>query len=49
MNNIFKQLHLYTLSIEAMNTILIDQMSTYVVLRKNVHFMGHQNFQQLIT
>jgi len=36
MNNIFKQLNLVTLLIEGMNTILIDQMSTYVVLKKYI-------------
>jgi len=48
MNNIFRQLHLYTLLMEGMNTILIDQMSTHVVLKKYI-LWWHNHFQQFTT
>jgi len=41
----FKQMYLYTSKIQGISTIFIDQMPTYLVLKKKCILCWNQNFQ----
>jgi hypothetical protein len=46
---IFKEIHLYTILIQGISTIFIDQMPTYLCFQKSTSLCWHQNYQQLTT
>jgi len=45
---IFKQIHLYTILIQGICLIFVEQMSTYLVIKKYI-LCWHKNFQQFTT
>jgi hypothetical protein len=46
---LFKQIHLYTILIQGTSTIFVDQVATYLVLKKSTFFAGIEIFDILPT
>jgi len=46
---LFKQIHLYTILIQGIRTIFIDQILTYLVFEKSTFFAGIKIFNRLPT
>ena len=45
---LFIQIHIYTILTQGISTVFIEQMPTYLVFKK-VHSMLHKHFQQFTT